>query len=237
MITPPSNDDLHLLTGAYVVNALDDIERRRFELHLSSCESCRDEVESLRSIVDDLAGTTIADPPASLKAAVLTEIGQTRQISSVRKVAAAPGRSGRSLRWLATVAAALVALGLGGFALQQRTRANSYQTAAEIVRAPDARIIRLSGTNGSAQLTYSSSIRAGVLVADGLSPAPTGRAYQAWAIEGGAARSLGTFTTRAGRSVAVPVRTALATDAIVAVTEEPAGGSAQPTSAPFLASA
>jgi anti-sigma-K factor RskA len=229
---PNNNDDVHLLTGAYVLNALDDVERRRFEQHLASCVSCEDEVASLRLTVDDLAVATIAEPPLSLKASVLAEVGRTRQVSTVR----GRSQSGTAFGRMAAAAAIIVAVGLGGFAMQQRSRANTYKTAAEIVRAPDARIIRLTGAAGSAQLTYSPSVGSGVLVTDGLASAPSGRTYQAWAIENGTPRSLGTFTAAAGRSGTVRVRKVPAVGAVVAVTEEPAGGSAQPTSTPILAS-
>ncbi len=39
--------DLHGLSGAYAVDALDDLERARFERHLAECEDCRAEVASL----------------------------------------------------------------------------------------------------------------------------------------------------------------------------------------------
>ncbi len=33
--------DIHHLTGAYALDAVDDIERARFEQHLAECEDCR----------------------------------------------------------------------------------------------------------------------------------------------------------------------------------------------------
>jgi hypothetical protein len=48
-----NNDDIHRLSGAYVVNAVDDTQRDLFEAHLADCSS---------------AGTrwrTCAPPPAS----------------------------------------------------------------------------------------------------------------------------------------------------------------------------
>ena len=38
------SDDIHALSGAYAVDALDDVERARFERHLANCEACRAEV-------------------------------------------------------------------------------------------------------------------------------------------------------------------------------------------------
>jgi anti-sigma factor RsiW len=36
--------DIHALSGAYAVDAVDDIERASFERHLASCPTCRAEV-------------------------------------------------------------------------------------------------------------------------------------------------------------------------------------------------
>ena len=42
-----NSDDIHALSGAYAVDALDDVERAEFERHLASCAACREEVASL----------------------------------------------------------------------------------------------------------------------------------------------------------------------------------------------
>ena len=39
------NADLHHLSGAYAVDALDDAERAAFEEHLRGCADCRAEVD------------------------------------------------------------------------------------------------------------------------------------------------------------------------------------------------
>jgi anti-sigma-K factor RskA len=76
-----------------------------------------------------------------------------------------------------------------------------------------------------------------VFAAFSLPPAPQGRTYQLWAIASATSTpvSLGTFNTSAdgvGRlAVKLPEGTRIA---IGAVTEEPAGGSPQPTTQPFL---
>ena len=57
--------EVHNLTGAYALDALDDIERARFEQHLATCEDCRAEVAELRETAALLAETTAVTPPAS----------------------------------------------------------------------------------------------------------------------------------------------------------------------------
>ncbi len=37
-------DDIHALSGAYAVDALDELERVQFEQHLAGCSACRAEV-------------------------------------------------------------------------------------------------------------------------------------------------------------------------------------------------
>jgi anti-sigma-K factor RskA len=74
-----------------------------------------------------------------------------------------------------------------------------------------------------------------VVAAADLPPAPAGRTYQLWGLGDGAPVSLGTFDTSAdGRAlVALPLDLAQSFD-LSAITEEPAGGSAAPTTTPFL---
>jgi anti-sigma factor RsiW len=75
-----TDDDLHGLSGAYAVDAVDDVERARFEAHMAHCSECRDEVASLRAAASGLTATTFAAPPPSLRAAVLRDIGSVRPL-------------------------------------------------------------------------------------------------------------------------------------------------------------
>jgi anti-sigma-K factor RskA len=68
-------------------------------------------------------------------------------------------------------------------------------------------------------------------------PAPAaGRAYQLWLVTASAKISAGTFSPDAGGDAVVRATYALPATALaaVAVTDEPAAGSAQPTTAPLL---
>ena len=56
---------VHLLSGAYAVGALDDLERARFEAHLETCADCRAEVAGLLEATALLAETSAAEPPAA----------------------------------------------------------------------------------------------------------------------------------------------------------------------------
>ena len=72
--------DVHKLTGAYAVDALDDLERARFEKHLAECEDCRAEVAELRETAALLAEATATPPPAALRESVLAGISQVRPL-------------------------------------------------------------------------------------------------------------------------------------------------------------
>lgn len=77
------NDDIHGLSGAYAVDAVDGEERVAFEKHLAVCSQCRDEVETLRAAAGELAGLTEVTPPPSLRAAVLRDISSVRPLPPV----------------------------------------------------------------------------------------------------------------------------------------------------------
>lgn len=74
------SDDIHALSGAYAVDALDDAERARFERHLAHCSACQAEVESLVAAASELSVLTEVAPPPSLRAKVLAEIATVRPL-------------------------------------------------------------------------------------------------------------------------------------------------------------
>lgn len=72
---------LHTLAGAYVVDALDDIERSMFELHLPGCFDCQQEIASLREATALLADAAATTPPPALRASVLAGIKTIRPLA------------------------------------------------------------------------------------------------------------------------------------------------------------
>ena len=72
--------DLHHLSGAYAVDALDDSERTSFEQHLAVCADCRAEVAELSATAHSLAALTDATPPPSLRDSVLSGISRVRPL-------------------------------------------------------------------------------------------------------------------------------------------------------------
>ena len=72
--------DLHLLTGAYAVDALTGDELDEFETHLEQCPSCADEVRGLRETAARLGLATAIAPPPWMREQVLDAANRVRQL-------------------------------------------------------------------------------------------------------------------------------------------------------------
>jgi len=223
------------LAAPYALDALTPGERAEFEAHLATCATCRADVQAQREVAGLLAhAAPDAAPPRELRERVLREARRVRPIGSRRAV----------LPWLAAAACLILALGLGSAYLRERAARDRASTAlaardslVATLLSPDAATAALAATGQapSARLFWSPSQRRVVMAVFHLQPAPAGRTYQLWAIAQGKPVSLGTFNTAAdGRVVSTMTLPPGLTFEVTAVTEEPAGGSPQPTQTPFL---
>jgi len=252
-------ESMHLLTGAYAADALDDAERAAFEAHLGDCPDCTAEVRSLLDTTARLGAAEAVTPPPRLKASVLAQVATTRQLSpelgSARAdpdpggqdevvVAMRAGSRPRAPRWLAAAAVFLVVLAVGLAALLvQADRARSQLTAtqqevAKVLTAADAQAVTRPLTGGgTATIVASASTGTSVLLASGVPAAPAGHTYQLWYL-GGPTRapvSAGTFAPDASGHAAVVLSGPIAGASAIGMTVEPAGGSGAPTNKPVLA--
>ena len=84
---------------------------------------------------------------------------------------------------------------------------------------------RLEGANGQLVVTPEGDA---ALIVDDLAPAPTGKTYEAWVIEGETPEPAGTFAG-GGTQTAFALTRTVPEGATVAVTIEPEGGSESPT--------
>src|SRR5438552_13481142 len=147
--------DLHDLTAAYALDALDPDEAEAYERHLSQCEECREQLADLNETAGSLAfGTVAPAPPAHLRGAILDAAAAERSnvVPLLRR------------RWVArglAVAAAAAACIVVGFAVYLSRSSNTQYVGLGVNR--DA--------NGKATLTVS-----------GLGAAPHGKTYEAWVI-------------------------------------------------------
>ncbi|RYC11516.1 anti-sigma factor [Nocardioides zhouii] len=232
--------DLHKLTGAYAVDALDDIERARFEQHLAGCEDCRAEVAELRETASLLTDSVSATPPASLRASVLAGISQVRPLPPEVTVAAPTNISStrahrRRPVWTTfLVAAALIVVaGVGVSAWSPWSTEVPRLTAAEqVLQAPDAEEVFVDlGDAGQATVVRSKSEDRAVIRTEGMASAPDGKAFELWFITDDEFTSAGLMPNEADQTVVLDGSAAEA--AAVGITVEPEGGSDKPTTEPI----
>jgi len=197
--------DLHDLTAAYALDALDPDEAEAYERHLSQCEECREQLADLNETAGSLAfGTVAPAPPAHLRMAILDAAAAERSnvVPLLRR------------RWVArglAVAAAAAACVVVGLAV-----ASSQSSHTRVVTV-------VLGANRTATLHIT-----------GLSSAPSGKTYEAWVIpKGTAPRPAALFS--GGGSTSVHLSGTVPPNAVVAVTLERAGGVPAPTTTPIFA--
>jgi anti-sigma factor RsiW len=233
--------DIHILVGAYALDAVDDIERAAFERHLDECEPCRIEAAELREAAARLGGEAWSVPPPTLRANVMADIAKTRQTAVAVRAPVAVAHRRRAARWLAAAAAVVVAAGGAGTAvyLVQDQRVRHEQALAEAARASETRVRSILAapdlvvhektlvSGGRVTVATSRLADAGVimLAADG---APAGgKVYQLWTIRSGTPASAGALGT--GQAAVVRIVEGLPGSSAVGVTLEPAPGSTTPT--------
>ncbi|NHD16179.1 MULTISPECIES: anti-sigma factor [unclassified Actinopolyspora] len=242
------SDEMSTLTGAYAVDALTGQERAEFEHHLAACAECAQEMRELRETAARLGTATAAEPPEGLKQRVLHEIAHTRQASPVARARPGGRRTARRRTGWGTrvaVAASVVGIGLaaafGGVAWQTQQELDQARQRIEqtgqrsvemerVLHAADARIVH--GAEGGAEATavVSADRDKAVFMSGRMPAAPTDRVHQLWAIDAQGPTSMGLLGT--GQE---PIVTDLPDGTTkLAVTTEPAGGSEQPTTTPFM---
>lgn len=226
--------EIHALTGAYAVDALDDIERARFEQHLAQCADCRAEVAELRETAALLGEATASAPSAATRAAVLSRIGQVRPLPPE----VGPAAVRRIRRWPTTlVAAAVTVLVLGALALTiQPWRGHDATTpsmADRIQAAPDATRETVSlPVGGTATLVNSHKVGYAMLMTRNLGAAPAGKVYELWLQnDKGVMEPAGLLGT--GHDQTVVLEGSSAESVGAGITVEPSGGSSRPTSEPI----
>ena len=252
-------DDIHGLTGAYAVDALDDVERARFEAHLAGCPQCQAEVASLSAAAGELAAGTLASPPASLRASVLREIGAVRPLpllvvpeeetdpdpvaasassaplapTSLDAKRAARDRRARPLRQLLAGVAAAAVLATGGLVWHPwSSGTSSVQLTAtqQVLQAKDAQRFEQKVGGATATVVRSPSLNKAVIVVANLAAPPGGKVYELWLQHGTTLVKAGFLPS--GSSSTVLLQGDAVTAAGAGITIEPTGGSPTPTLPP-----
>jgi anti-sigma-K factor RskA len=206
----------------YLLGALERDDAERFERHLETCELCQADLERLRPAVDALpAAAEPLAPPAELRTRIMAEV---KRDAAERRKAAKPARSRPAwLRPIPALAAAcvllLVGVGVGIGLSGGETRTVDGQVA-------------IAGATAQLEIDDGS----GELRVTGMPSPPNDRVWQVWLVRGSdpPQPTDALFTPdRTGRaSVGVPGD--LDDVDRILVSQEPRGGSMQPTTAPQI---
>jgi anti-sigma-K factor RskA len=243
-----NRDDAHLLSGAYALDAVTAEEALLVEAAMRESEDLHGEVVGLSDTAVALGMALPAQtPPPALRARLLDAIETTPQLAAEPEtdpdadrapttmpvgdhVVRRRRRRLRPMAWLAVGAAAVVLFG-GGFFVQ-RTLLEPQSRYTAIVAAADVQneSHRVAG-GGIATVSWSKSEHGTAVVLSGVS-APSGKVLQLWTMRGGTITSAGLYEN--GEKYALLAGTPSAGE-FLAVSVEPEGGSAQPTTTPIVA--
>ncbi|WP_409186536.1 anti-sigma factor domain-containing protein [Amycolatopsis sp. VS8301801F10] len=225
-----SSADIHLLIGAYVLDAVTGAERVRFERHLRDCEVCAVETAELREVATRLGAAVDVRPEPGGRADVLARIAVIRQDPPA--VAEPPAERRWRVRAAVVFAAAAAVAGAlaGGIALGERNAGRRPDVAegVQLRHAPDAATLTgRAATAGSASVTISRSLAEVSVSLSGMPVLDARHAYQVWLIGPRGPQSAGLLRPGTGPASLAGV---LPPDADrIGITTEPVTGSPQPT--------
>lgn len=242
-------DEVHSLAAAYAVDAVDDAERITFETHLDSCAECREVVAEMSDAVMFLSEGQEVEPPPALRTRVLEMVAAEAASDAGESTSSATsansevtsleaGRERRERRrtgprsWLLGAAAAAV-IAVGTWGVLQGMGPDPIE---QIVGAEDAAQHTADTDDGMvAVVTSAGSGQAVLQLPEGMQGPQEGSVYQAWFVHAdGTARSAGVLSEEALDERADLLEGSTEGAVAVGLTVEPPGGSAEPTTEPFV---
>src|SRR5919112_3259744 len=200
--------------GAYLLGALNDLERQAFERHLRGCGECQEELARLRPAADALpASVQQFEPPARLKASLMEVVEREARVTQL------PRR--RFTRPLAVAAVLLLGL-VVGFGVAQLGGDESRTVAATVAKAmPRAGgTLDIDGGEATLQLHDMPELRGP-------------RVYQVWLQRGDRMVPARTFEVGTSGTGRVQLRGVEDADGVY-VTREARGGAQVPSEDPIV---
>lgn len=238
MSTPgPDHERWNEDVGAYLLGALPPEEHDGFESHLAGCAVCRRDVEELKVASDALpVSVPLIRPPAALKDRIMAVVHSDAELLAAageradrpEPAARAPRRERRPFAaWFLRpgVALACVLVLVAGVGL-----------AAVLSGGQDTRTVVASTQAPGADVRLEIRDDHSTLVARHMPAPPSGRIYQVWLKRPGRDPEPTSvlWSTREDGSAEVAVPGSLDGVEAVLVTDEPEGGSPQPTKPPVI---
>jgi anti-sigma factor RsiW len=213
--------DIHTLSGAYALNAVNDLERAEFDRHLAECDTCAQEVAELVAAAASMADSTWSVAPPGMRDRVLRQISQTPQAQpdsgrpgslragAGRRAASRRGAgSGQPSRWrtwapTAAAAAVLVVASASAAYLVDRVRDEHSQVVqaqrqlTDIQQVLGAGDVELTGSQtpggGRMSVAVSRTENRAVTTLAGLRPPLPGKCYTLWRMQDGTPVRAGLF--------------------------------------------
>lgn len=227
------------LLAGYAVSALDDDEVCAVATHLAECRNHDVELAAIRKDFEAIVLTVAPmEAPAGLRSSLLDAFDREAAGSAPPVPVALPARdervrapsspvqrinrglfAGSGFGYALAAALLVIAVGLGAWGLSRDG-------------GGDSGVVLATTTEGghSLQVTYLQEQHIAVLDVD-LSAPPEGHTYQAWQIVNGAPVSVGVLNTHSGQ---LAFTADLDSASAIALSVEPMGGSAAPTTTPIL---
>jgi len=237
------DEQLRELLALEAVGALSDAERAELDAAIEDRPDLRDELESLRGAALTMADAVGEAPPPGLRARVLDAIATTPQEPALPSPAPtaepeeplAPvvpitsARRHRVMRWgAAAVAAAAIAIGV--FVVSPFGDDDAGDHIADVLEDPNARTIELTGELAGLRLVHSAAAGSTVLQGEGVAAPEGDNVFELWGLASASPRPVvREFRPDDDGSVEVLIEGLDPGNEAFAVTEEPDGGSDEPT--------
>ena len=242
-------DEAEDLLGAYALDALPADDAASMRAHLDGCAEHAAKAAELRAVA--LRMHELAEPieaPVRLRGRVLDAIAREASPGAVaaRSIGGAPSRnrvqwSPANMRflgsnaWGAIAAALLIAVGgllAWNLVLQNRESASVERLAS---RATTVATLKQPSGGGAGTVVYFGNDKKALIITESLDRLDATKTYQMWAVGGAQPASLGVMNAGANGGITAVVPFDASRTGTIAITIEPVGGSAQPTSKPILA--
>lgn len=228
-----THDKFSEQVAAYALDALEPEDVPAFEAHLGQCDTCREEVDALQEAAALLGRAETTDVPELFRRRVLAAVaGEPQETAVQQSMEASRWRAG--LFAAAAVVALVVATAAVVLTLTGGLDSDDVLQAADAVSVPVAATPDLTSPGVAGSFTFSNETDASVLSLASLPQAGNDSVYQLWFVGGERIEPSITFTPDDTGAVEVLVERGTAGADLIGITIEPAGGSAQPTTAILL---
>jgi len=230
-----SCDVVRPMLPAAAIGALDRAETDEVARHLLHCRACRIELDRYVDTVERLGfAAAQLDPPVTLKTRLFRDIDPPQPLWLRPRIS-----------WVASLAAVLLALLLAGnLAVELHLVGKGSLSGTPVAQTAATTqpqlvwydLISTSGGSATGTLCAQQSGALAWLIVEDLPPLPAGKTYQAWLTTGDRRVSAGTFVVdNRGRGfLTIHLTQPITSYTVLGVTDEPMGGSPEPTGARLL---